>query len=436
MKDVNQPKPKHARVIAFSHYSVKNDIGGVTSWLERLLLRLHRDGIPIVVLLHHLGTDVEDSSLLQTLLRAGITVEIEPRPNFTEDGVRSTLNFLNRHQPKVFLPQCLESMFYAASIAGQVGLPWSLSIRSDDPFYWAIAETIPPENYGGVMVGVSQYICYLAQQKQLASHSYAIASGTPLFSSRASFSDRPFRVVYSGRVIEEQKRFSLILETMIQSCRLDSRIECWILGDGPALQASQKKIQKLKLEDRIRFFGRLSLAEVESALSKCQAILLMSDYEGVPVALMEAMAMGVVPVARSIPSGIPELLQEEKTGLLVDDNPETAARAIVSLANRPKLWQQCSEASKKLIEDTYSEDVCYEKWLKVIQKLGERSSINYPIRIPKHISLPPVHPQLEKRDCRQPSFKQKMNLQVNRIKNRLIKKLALLRCNDQQLKMK
>lgn len=405
--------------IAFSHYSAKNDIGGVTTWLERLLLRLHHDGIPISVYLQHFGLDVEESSILHSLRQVGIPVEIELRSAYTEPNIRGTLAFLNRNQPQIFLPQCLESSFYAAGIAAQAGLPWTMTIHSDDPVYWAIAETLPPEANAGLMVGVSDYICQKAIQKKFVKHPQTIPYGVPTPQNSALFSSTPFRVAFSGRVMEEQKRFSLVLEAMSQACYQDSCIECWVIGDGPALPSSQQSVKDRGLEDRIHFLGRLEPATVQVKLAQCQAILLMSDYEGLPVALLEAMASGVVPIVRSIPSGIPELVKNNETGLLVDDTPEQAATTIIHLAKHPELWSKCSSSSRSLIMQNYSEEVCYQRWLNVISELCDQSNIQYPIPIPKKISLAPVHPDLVGRDQREPSIGDRAKAKLHRIRDKI-----------------
>ena len=113
--------------------------------------------------------------------------------------------FLNHHRPQVFLPQCLTANYLGGAIAGQAGLPWALSMRSDDPVYWAIAETLLPETKGGLIVGVSDHICRLAKDKHLATRTFTVPSGTSIPTVTASFSDAPFQVAFSGRVIEEQK---------------------------------------------------------------------------------------------------------------------------------------------------------------------------------------------------------------------------------------
>lgn len=414
--------------IAFSHYGSKHDISGVTTWLERLATRLHKDGIPIVVYLQHFGTNPEDSWLFQSLSQASVPVEIEPRARYLEDDVSSVLYFLNRYKPRAYLPQCIPAMYFGAAIAGQEGLSWALSMRSDEPVYWAIAEALLPETKNGLLVGVSEHICHLAQEKGLATKTFTVPSGTSIPLLRASFTDSPFRVAFSGRVVEEQKRISLVLAAMAQACYQDSRIQCCVMGKGSALESAQNWVKQQGLSDRIQFLGRLSPADVQSHLAKCQALLLMSDYEGLPVALLEAMAMGVVPIARAIPSGIPELVHDKKTGLLVDHTPESAAASIVHLANHPELWSEYSSAAKALVVEQYGEDVCYQRWLNVIAELCHRSTVTYPISIPRRMVLPTAHSELLESDRRKPPLVNRLFIQgkyQTRLQLRKVKQFIL-----------
>ncbi|MHC5776227.1 glycosyltransferase family 4 protein [Nostoc sp.] len=403
-------------LIAFAYYSKKNDIGGVTTWLERLLLGMHKDSIPIAVYLIKYDSDGEDSTLLHNLREGGISVDIAVESTYIEEDVSCILSFLNRHQPQVFLPQCIESMYYAARIAAKRGLPWAMTVHSDDPVYWTFAQKIAPEANNGLMVGVSDYICKKAVQKGVANQPKTIPCGVPIFENAASFSDSPFRVVYCGRVMEEQKRISLVLEAMCQACCLDPRIECWIIGDGDEMTISRDLVNERGLSDRIIFLGLIESSTVQSKLALCQAILLMSDYEGLPVALLEAMAIGVVPIVRLIPSGIPELVKHNESGLLVDDTPEQAAEGVVHLVNHPDLWLKYSNASKSLVAENYSEEICYQRWLNVISELSDRSTINYPMKIPKRISIPPVDPILVGRaQRRRPSIMDQVRAKSHQI---------------------
>ena len=374
--------------IAIAHYSSSKDISGVTTWLENLVLHLQKDGLHPVVHFHHLGMDVKKSSLAPRLQDAGVSVEVVPRSRSFVGDIVQTTKFLNRVKPDIFLPQCLHAHFFAAAIAGEQGLPWALTIHSDDPDYWTIAKARPPVNHGGNIVCVSEHIAQLVVNDKVDSDPNVIPCGVKVSNQIATHSKKPFRIIYSGRLVELQKRLSLVIETLILACKADNTIEGKVIGDGPAMDSSRKTVADAGMENRITFTGFLTPLKVKTELLNAQAILLMSDFEGLPLALLEAMAVGVVPVVRSIPSGIPEIIHHEKTGLLVDDQPENAAKAICRLSSDLELWQLCSKAGRKLIMERYSEDISYSHWLDLIDMLYTKSKINYPIRLPRQILSP------------------------------------------------
>lgn len=179
--------------------------------------------------------------------------------------------------------------------------------------------------------------------------------------------------------MERQKCILQVLHTLIHACQASSQIEAHLIGDGPDRAACEQFVHHAGLTGRIHFHGRVPPEQVQSLLLRSQAILLMSDFEGLPVALLEAMAAGVVPVVRAIESGIPELVQHERTGLLVGNNPAEAAAALVRLSRDPQLWQHCSTQSRALVEGGYAANQCFERWLGVIEQ--QRSPARPPFAI-------------------------------------------------------
>ena len=79
-------------------------------------------------------------------------------------------------------------------------------------------------------------------------------------------------------------------------------------------------------------------------------------------------------------------------------------------------------ASKLLVTENYSEEICYQRLLNVVSELSDRSTVCYPIPIPEILSLPPVHPNLGGRDIRKPTFGEQMMSKAYKIKSK-VKKL-------------
>jgi glycosyltransferase involved in cell wall biosynthesis len=384
------------RPIVFSIDSGTQVISGVTTWMQALVLRLHADGVPVHVLLHHIGPDPERSSIGMPLRAAGVPVEIMLRGADLAADVQGTLTYLKRQRPSVYLPQCLFSMYFAAEVAGSQGLPWVLAMHSDDPDYWALAEALRPEQRNGRVVAVSKQLRHDVLQRGLAQAPVMIPYGVQVGARRAAWSDAPFTIAYSGRMVEEQKRLSLVMQVLLETCRRDPRVHVVLFGDGPERSRAEQRVLEAGLATRIRFTGRLTPDAVNAELKHCQCVLLMSDYEGLPVALLEAMAHGVVPVVRSIPSGIPELVANEATGLLVGADVESAVNAIIRLLGDASLWETCSSGAYEKVRAEYNAELSYAGWVQLLAELAERCPHGIDLQLPDVIHLPPHDPRLDR----------------------------------------
>jgi len=170
-----------------------------------------------------------------------------------------------------------------------------------------------------------------------------------------------------------------------------------MIGDGPERAKCERVVGDAGLLDRIRFVGRVPPEEVGGLLSQVHACLLMSDFEGLPLALLESMARGVVPVVRRIDSGIPELVLHEQTGLLVNEDPASAAAALTRLACDSAVWSRCSISARHLISNRYSTDTSYRQWTELIGEMRRDSSAVFPLGIKRPIRLVLRNPDLETR---------------------------------------
>jgi glycosyltransferase involved in cell wall biosynthesis len=365
--------------VAVAHYSASEDISGVTTWLIDFCKRLVQAGQQVVMHLHHFGDDPDQGSIRSSLQHLGIETYAVRRTGSLEADTRQTLQFLNQVQPDLFLPQCLHAHYVAAAHAGCQGLPWIFTMHSDDPDYWCVAKALTPETHGGSSVCVSQFLAQQLRQRLPATNPRVIPCGITLQTAQACYSDQPFRVVYSGRMIERQKCIHQVVHTLIHACRASSQIEAHLIGDGPDRAACEQLVHHAGLADRIHFLGRVSPDQVQPLLQRSQAILLMSEFEGLPVALLEAMAVGVVPVVRAIESGIPELVHHERTGLLVQNHPAEAAAALVRLSREPILWQSFSTQSRALVKAGYGVEQCFDQWLGVIENHQGLARVPFPI---------------------------------------------------------
>ena len=150
------------------------------------------------------------------------------------------------------------------------------------------------------------------------------------------FSPRPVKApatpleIISVARLTEKKGLHVAIEACRQLKEQGVAFRYRILGIGPWERRLRTLIEQYQLEDVIEMPGFKPSHEVKAMLDDADVFLLPSvtgadgDMEGIPVALMEAMAVGI-PVVSTLHSGIPELVEADKSGWLV---PENDARAL------------------------------------------------------------------------------------------------------------
>jgi len=146
----------------------------------------------------------------------------------------------------------------------------------------------------------------------------------------------PLRVLTVARLVEK-KGLGYALDGVMRA-RLPVRYR--IIGSGPQQPMLQDRARAAPPDKQIVFCGRQSQQQVFAALEEADVFLLPSvtaatgDMEGIPVAIMEAMAMGVLVVATSH-SGIPELITDQRSGWLVPERDADAIAAVLSSCALP-----------------------------------------------------------------------------------------------------
>jgi glycosyltransferase involved in cell wall biosynthesis len=207
----------------------------------------------------------------------------------------------------------------------------------------------------------------------------------------ARFSRQPFRFVYVGRLVEEQKRASDMVRAMIAVLERNSDAEFCLCGDGPARPAVQNLIKGSGVSERIKLFGNVAAEEVQALLQHSQALVLLSDYEGIPIALLEAMGAGVVPLCLNIRSGIRDVIRHEQNGFLVEDRGASFVAAAQRLMRDPGFWSRCSEAARATVQEDFSVEANAHIWVELIEELyAGRPERRIPLEIPAEFDLPPV----------------------------------------------
>lgn len=175
------------------------------------------------------------------------------------------------------------------------------------------------------------------------------------------FSERNKSIVYVGRLDNKQKRIDILLEAfaIVSSRHPDYILK--IYGSGEDEKMLKALAGTLGILNKVKFMG--SVRNPKSLITEEGIFALTSDYEGIPNALLEAMAIGLPVVATDCtPGGARMLIANGKNGLLAErGNPDSVANAIVEYIINPELADECSREARKVLE-VYSPENIIAKW--------------------------------------------------------------------------
>ena len=156
--------------------------------------------------------------------------------------------------------------------------------------------------------------------------------------------------------LEQKKGF----QDLIQACALlgDTRrsVRCLIVGEGRERQTLENEIQRLSLGDQVVLAGAQTQEQLIETFKRAAVLVLpcvissTGDRDALPTVLLEAMAAGL-PVISTRLAGIPEIVEDGKTGLLVPPGePVQLARAIAEVLDHPELQQSFGRAGRAKVE--------------------------------------------------------------------------------------
>lgn len=182
-----------------------------------------------------------------------------------------------------------------------------------------------------------------------------------------------FRVVCVGRLCE-QKGQLLLVDAVHRLAQKGIELEVVLAGDGEMRAELETLIEKLKLHGKVWITGWISSDQVREEILSARSLLLPSFAEGLPVVIMEAMALRR-PVLTTYIAGIPELVRPGVDGWLF---PAGDVEALVStlkefLATPVEVLKRMGDAGHQRVLERHSVDIEAEKLAKLF-----RSVINEP----------------------------------------------------------
>ena len=179
-------------------------------------------------------------------------------------------------------------------------------------------------------------------------------------------------VVAIAAVLRPEKRIDLLLRAHAHVRSAVPTAQLLIAGDGPCRETLEEQARTLGLDGSVRFLG--ARRDVDSLLRAADVGALSSDREGSPLLMFECMANDVPLVATAV-GGVPEVIEHDRTGLLVPRrDPEALGEAITRLLLDPGLRQTLTTAARDRLRH-YTADVIVARYVELYDALRQENAL-------------------------------------------------------------
>lgn len=241
-------------------------------------------------------------------------------------------------------------------------------MHSDEDHYYRLARRFGPQLRAlvGVSRRITEKVRLIADSRPIPIVSIPCGTAPPI-SSRAAEGVRVARLMWAGRIDERQKRVSDLprIARRLVDRGLDFKLA--VIGDGPDRPMLEREIARLGVADCTRLLGWCEPTAVAAHLADSDILLLPSNFEGMPVIVMEALAAGCGVVASRI-SGIEDYERDERAqGCLwvhgVGD-VTAAAEAVLKALAIPRAERR--GRARQFATAEFSIDVCADRWAALV----------------------------------------------------------------------
>ncbi|MGP2443273.1 glycosyltransferase [Pantoea ananatis] len=184
----------------------------------------------------------------------------------------------------------------------------------------------------------------------------------------------PLRIVSVARLTEKKGLDVAVKASAILKQR-GGQFQYTIIGNGDQDQMMRDFIAREEMDDCVTMPGFKPQEEIRQALNEADIFLLPSktaadgDMEGIPVALMEAMAVGL-PVVSTFHSGIPELIENNVSGWLVkEDDAEALAETLLKLSEGAVDVAPVVAAARHKVETEFNQHIAYRELAQILEQM-------------------------------------------------------------------
>lgn len=356
---------------------------GAENQLYNLVLALHRrDDVDVDVIL------LNEGLLAERLRHAGVTVTVFHENRFSALGLLARI----RRHLVTRRPDILHTHRYKENVIGAFAAALTFTTRSTRTLHgapefnapiWKVRKSVP-QWLDWFTARFMQFpiVCVSAELRDRCAGSLptgrlrVVPNGVDLEALTRAASEeavdlpgdkRSFRLGFFGR-LTPVKRIDVILElAALLKREAPHQFGVYLFGEGPLRSELERKVRKLELEEVVHFMGFTS--QPASWLRKMDALLLTSDHEGLPMIVLESMALGVPVISHAV-GAIPEVLGGGTLGTLVESQePALYARAAIALRDAPEFARAQAARAAQEVATRYSAAHSVREYVSIYREL-------------------------------------------------------------------
>ncbi len=167
--------------------------------------------------------------------------------------------------------------------------------------------------------------------------------------------------------LEPKKGIRYLIEAVPWIERQYGPVNCVIIGDGPERNALEELVRRMKLTERIKFLGFQK--DIPRLIQLFDVVAVPSIQEGLSIFCLEALA-SARPVVASAVGGIPEIIKDGRTGILVPPaDPEALAHGVLTLLRDRELAQKLATEGRQLVSREFSQYQMLRKTEEIYKKV-------------------------------------------------------------------
>lgn len=213
---------------------------------------------------------------------------------------------------------------------------------------------------------ISNYLAKWAKDMGYAGKVSVVPNGVD-FQAFQGFRKRPFNrddivLITTSRLVEKNAVGDIIEALKL----LPENVSLKIIGRGPLEYSLKRQAGEAWLGHRIEFMGNVPYEDIPLHLSRADIFVRPSLSEGFGNSFIEAMAAGIPVIATPV-GGIPDFLEDEKTGIFCEPaNPESIAEKVRIISANRELREELVKNAKRMVEERYRWDLVAERMKKEV----------------------------------------------------------------------